>query len=95
MGSNMGNQKKGAYLAWVFALMGGLLVGMGLAIIFVSRAIIGQVLSVDSSLRVNFDAWGNIQLLGAFSILLGILSLILGLYYIGRYHRMVAPPPPS
>jgi uncharacterized membrane protein YdbT with pleckstrin-like domain len=93
MGASIDRHKKGAYYGYVFALLGGLLVGFGVAAIFVTRTLINQVISVDSSLSVNFESYGNIQLMGMFIILVGVVSAILGLYTISRNHRMETPPP--
>ena len=96
MATYVENQKRklmralGGYLG----IGGGFLVGLGLGIIVISRVIINEFLSVDSNLSFKLENYGDIQLNGAASIIIGILLSLLGLYLINRHSDIEIPPPP-
>lgn len=94
-----GTSKKSiAYSGWLFTLGGGIAIGGGIALILIPRWILQGIMAQNPTVGINAESYANINLIGMFVIMLGVLSCILGIYVINRsLSRAISqpqPPPP-
>lgn len=90
----MDKNKVSAIGAWVLALFGGLMAGIGVGVIVISRLITDRIMSLQSNLNINAIAYGDIQIISAVLIILGVVFAIAGLFLGSRVQKVASVPPP-
>ena len=90
-----GTPKQQAYNGWLFALIGGGCIGFGAAVILIPRVIMEGIMAINPTVVIVPESYANVQLLGAFIIMIGLLSCILGVYMISRSQRTLSHTQPS
>jgi ABC-type transport system involved in multi-copper enzyme maturation permease subunit len=91
-----GTSKKSiACSGWVVTLFGGILIGGGIALILIPRWILEGVMAQNPTIGINAENYALVNLAGAFGIMIGVLSCILGIYVINRsLSRAISQPLP-
>lgn len=85
--------KQSAYSGWLSALFGGFFIGVGIAGIVAVRAILEDITATNPTVRIIPESYANIHLLGAISIIIGLLFSIWGIVEINRSQRTTIVQP--
>lgn len=73
--------KRRVYLGALLALWGGFLSGMGLAGFFIPRAIVTEILAMDTNITLSLEEYNSYQLMAISAIIFGIILAGFGIYY--------------
>jgi ribosomal protein L40E len=84
-----GTPKQSAYTGWFDALISGILIGAGIATILIPRWIMEGIVARHPTVVINPEPYAIVHLLGAFSIMIGTLFSIIGIYAIYRSQKTV------
>jgi ribosomal protein L40E len=85
--------KQLAYHGWFSALAGGFFIGTGITLIVTVRWTLEGITAKNPSVQIIPEAYANVHLLGAISIILGILFSIWGIVEINRSQRTAIVQP--
>jgi len=85
-----GTPKQAAYSGWFSALLGGAMIGAGIAVILIVRVFASLIPTYNPNLGINPESYAALHIIGAVLIFLGFLFGLMGIFEIRYSQKTIA-----